>query len=41
MFVNAQSKRVAVAHLRAMRVICWWLALISKRTHRGWASRTR
>jgi hypothetical protein len=38
MFMNAQSKRIAVARLRAMRVV-WWPALIAKRHHSGWASR--
>jgi len=41
MFLNAQSKRVvAAALLRAMRVVCWWPALIGKRRHGGWASKT-
>jgi hypothetical protein len=41
MYLDAQSKRVAAAHLRAMRVVGWWPALIDKRRHGGWASKTR
>jgi len=41
MIMNAQSKRVAAAHVRAMRVVCWWPALIDQRRHSGWASKTR
>jgi len=41
MSMNAQSKRAAAAQLRAMRVVGWWPALIGKRRHGGWASKTR
>jgi hypothetical protein len=42
MFANAQSKRAAAAqHLRALRVVGWWPALIVKRRHGGWASKAR
>jgi hypothetical protein len=41
MFANAHSKRVAVAPMRALRVVGWWPALINKRRHGGWASKTR
>jgi hypothetical protein len=41
MFQNAQSKRAAAAPMRALRVVCWWPALIGKRRHGGWASKAR
>jgi hypothetical protein len=41
MFANAQPKRAAAAQMRALRVVCWWPALIGKRRHGGWASKTR
>jgi hypothetical protein len=41
MFVNAQLKRAAAAQMRALRVVCWWPALVNKRRHGGWASKAR
>jgi hypothetical protein len=35
MFVNAQSKPVAVERLRKVLIACWWPALISKRGSGG------
>jgi hypothetical protein len=41
MFVNAHLKRAAAAPMRALRVVCWWPALMNKRRHGGWASMAR